>query len=138
MRLGLKHDQHRVLMDFLAACLAPAEAGFRKEAAAGFDFAATAAYLAQGLDYLKDKDLRELLPKVAGKVVIFQGQQDGIVDPAQAQFLREHLLGSSLHLISGVGHLPFLTQAQAFNDILMDLHEPTETENRKPGTGNRH
>ncbi len=121
MRLGLRHDQHRVLTDFLVSCLAPGEESFRDEAAAGFDFAADPGHLAQGLDYLRDKDLRGLLPNLPGPVVIIQGQQDGIVDPAQAHFLREHLPEASLHLLPGAGHLPFITQAQAFNGILKDL-----------------
>lgn len=124
MRFGLRSDPTRVLTSFLASCLAPGEESFRDEAAAGFDFTADPANLAlltQGLDYLRDKDLGGLLPNLPGPVAIIQGQQDGIVDPAQGQFLHEHLLGSSLHLISGAGHLPFLTQAQAFNGILMDL-----------------
>ena len=77
--------------DFVRACLAPGEESFRDEAAAGFDFTANAAHLAPGLDYLKDKDLCGLLPHIPGPVAIIQGEQDGIVDPAQAQFLREHL-----------------------------------------------
>ncbi len=94
MRLGLRSDPTRVLTGFLASCLAPGEESFRDEAAAGFDFTADPAHLAllsQGLDYLRDKDLCGLLPHLPGPVAIIQGQQDGIVDPAQAQFLREHL-----------------------------------------------
>lgn len=124
MRLGLRSNPTRVLTDFLASCLAPGEESFRDEAAAGCDFAADPAHLAllsQGLDYLRDKDLCALLPHFPGPVVLIQGQQDGIVDPAQAQFLQEHLPDASLHLLPGAGHLPFITQAQAFNGILMDL-----------------
>ncbi|MFI5331527.1 MAG: alpha/beta fold hydrolase [Desulfobaccales bacterium] len=124
MRLGLRSDPTRVLTGFLASCLAPGEESFRYEAAAGFDFAAAPAHLAllsQGLDYLRDKDLGGLLPNLPGPVAIIQGQQDGIVDPAQAQFLREHLPDASLHILPGAGHLPFLTKAEAFNNILKGL-----------------
>jgi pimeloyl-[acyl-carrier protein] methyl ester esterase len=124
MRLGLRSDPTRVLTGFLASCLAPGEEAFRDEAAAGFDFTAGPAYLAllsQGLDYLRDKDLCGLLGHLRGPLAIIQGEEDGIVHPAQAQFLHEHLLGSSLHLISGAGHLPFLTQSEVFNDILRGL-----------------
>jgi pimeloyl-[acyl-carrier protein] methyl ester esterase len=137
MRLGLRSDPARVLTDFLASCLAPGEESFRDEAAAGFDFTADPAHLAQGLDYLRDKDLGSLLWHIPGPVAIVQGEQDGIVDPAQAQFLQEHLPGSSLHILPGAGHLPFLTQAEAFNDILRglisnDAHEPLPRKSNPP------
>jgi pimeloyl-ACP methyl ester carboxylesterase len=123
MRFGLRSDPGRVLRDFLASCLAPGEEAFRDEAAAGFDFTADPAHLAQGLDYLRDKDLRGLLGRIPGPVAIVQGEQDDIVYPAQAQYLREHLPEWQLHLLPGAGHLPFITRSQAFNHILMDLLE---------------
>lgn len=121
MRRALKTNPRQVINDFARACIAPGEESFRPEAAAGFDFEATAAHLAQGLDYLKDKDLRSLLNRLTGRVVIIQGDADRIVPPAQAQYLQEQLPGSRLHLLAGAGHLPFITQAQAFNRILKDL-----------------
>jgi len=121
MRMGLKSEPTRVLGDFLTACLAPGEESFRDEAAAGFDFAAAPAPLAQGLDYLKGKDLRGLLGRIPGPVDLIQGEQDPIVPPAQAAFLREHLPGARLHILPGAGHLPFLTQAEAVNGILKEL-----------------
>ncbi len=121
MRMGLRSDPVRVLNDFLTACLAPGEERFRDEAAAGFNFTAKSAYLAQGLEYLRDQDLCGLLGRLPGPVTIVQGEQDDIVAPAQAHFLREHLPGARLHLLPGVGHLPFLTQPRTFNNILMEL-----------------
>lgn len=121
MRFGLRSDPTWVLTDFLASCLAPGEESFRDEAAVGFDFTADPVHLAQGLDYLRDKNLCDLLRHIIGPMAIVQGEQDGIVYPAQAQYLQEHLPGAKLHLLPGAGHLPFITQAQAFNRILMDL-----------------
>ncbi len=121
MRLGLGREPVRVIGDFAAACLAPGEEVFGKEAAAGFDFQADPAHLAQGLDYLREKDLRGLLSRISGRVSIIQGGRDSIVDPAQAQFLREQLPAAALHLLPSTGHLPFLTQAEAFNGILREL-----------------
>jgi pimeloyl-[acyl-carrier protein] methyl ester esterase len=123
MRLGLRSEPARVIGDFAAAGLAPGEAPFYEEALAGFDFQADPAYLAQGLDYLQDKDLRGLLPRITGKVVIIQGGQDNIVVPDQARFLQKHLPGSELHLLPGAGHLPFLTQAEVLNGILREMLE---------------
>lgn len=123
MRQALKSDPRRVINDFARACLPPGEESFRAEVAAGFDFTATAAQLAKGLDYLREKDLRGLLPQIPGKVVIIQGGEDGIVPPGQAQFLHEHLPGSSLRLLAKAGHLPFITQAEGFNNLLNELIE---------------
>ncbi|MCX5890800.1 MAG: alpha/beta fold hydrolase [Deltaproteobacteria bacterium] len=121
MRRTLRSEPRRVINDFARACLAPGEESYRPEVAAGFDFSATAVHLASGLDYLRDKDLRGLLPGIPGRIIIMQGEQDKIVPPAQARFLQEHLPGSSLYMLAGAGHMPFLTQAAAFNDILRRL-----------------
>jgi pimeloyl-ACP methyl ester carboxylesterase len=121
MRLGLRSEPARVIGDFATACLTPGEELFQEESMAGFDFQAAPAYLAQGLDYLREKDLRRLLLGISGKVVIVQGGQDNIVVPDQGRFLREHLPGSKLHFLPGAGHLPFLTQAEIFNGILREL-----------------
>lgn len=127
MRRALGSDSRKVLNDFALACLAPGEAAFREEAAAGFDYQAAPAFLAQGLDYLRDKDLRGLLPLIqkttslSGRVIIIQGEQDRIVPPAQGRDLQERLPGSELHLLAAAGHIPFLTQTTAVNGILRGL-----------------
>jgi pimeloyl-ACP methyl ester carboxylesterase len=98
--------------------------------------------LAQGLDYLRDTDLRGQIPRLPGLLVIIQGEQDRIVPPAQARFLHQQAPGSRLYLLKGAGHIPFLTQAAAFNAILRELlgigSSPQKvlpkTENRKPET----
>ncbi|MGC2694020.1 MAG: alpha/beta fold hydrolase [Desulfobaccales bacterium] len=127
MRRALQSDFTKVLNDFALACLAPGEAAFREEAAAGFDYQAAPAFLAQGLDYLRDKDLRGLLPLAqktlsdSGRVIIIQGGQDRIVSPAQGRDLKERLPGSELHLLAAAGHIPFLTQTTAVHDVLRGL-----------------
>jgi pimeloyl-[acyl-carrier protein] methyl ester esterase len=127
MRRALTSDSRKVLKDFALACLAPEEAAFREEAAAGFDYQATPDFLAQGLDYLRDKDLRGLLPlaqktrSLSGRVIIIQGEQDRIVPPAQGRDLQKRLPGSELHLLAAAGHIPFLTQTTAVNNILRGL-----------------
>jgi pimeloyl-[acyl-carrier protein] methyl ester esterase len=121
MRQALKSEPRRVINDFARACLSRGEEPYRPEAAAGFDFSAAPAHLASGLDYLRDKDLRGLLPSIPGRIIIIQGEQDKIVPPAQGRFLQEHLPKSKLRLMAGAGHLPFLTQAETFNNILQEL-----------------
>ena len=73
-----------------------------------------------GLDYLLTRDLRPLLPGLPPGAVIIQGQEDRIVDPAQGSVLRDQLAGARLYDLPGAGHLPFLTQAPAFNRIIAE------------------
>jgi pimeloyl-ACP methyl ester carboxylesterase len=118
MRRALPANRRQVLNEFADRCLGPAEAGLVSQARAAFVSPAAPDTLAAGLDYLLDCDLRPLLPRLPGGAVIIQGQEDRIVPPAQGRFLQEQLPGATLNLWPGVGHLPFLTQAAAFNEIL--------------------
>jgi pimeloyl-ACP methyl ester carboxylesterase len=107
-----------VLAEFAEQCLAPGEAAFASQAREAFAVPAAAGTLAAGLDYLLHQDLRPLLPRLPAGAVVIQGQADRIVDPAQGRLLQEQLPGAQLHLLPAAGHLPFLTQAAAFNGIL--------------------
>ena len=107
-----------VLAEFAEQCLAPGEAAFVPQARQAFVSQAGPAVLVAGLDYLLHRDLRPLLPRLPAGVVVIQGQEDRIVLPAQGRFLQEQLNGARLNLLPGAGHLPFLTQAAAFNRIL--------------------
>ena len=107
-----------MLAEFAEQCLAPGEAAFASQAREAFASQAGPETLAAGLDYLLNQDLRPLLPRLPAGAVVIQGQEDRIVDPAQGQFLQEQLAGARLNLLPGAGHLPFLTQAAAFNGIL--------------------
>jgi pimeloyl-[acyl-carrier protein] methyl ester esterase len=118
MRRALKENPLPVLAEFADQCLAPGEAAFASQAREAFAVPAAAGTLAAGLDYLLHQDLRPLLPRLPAGAVIIQGQADRIVDPAQGRLLQEQLPGAQLHLLPAAGHLPFLTQAAAFNGIL--------------------
>jgi pimeloyl-[acyl-carrier protein] methyl ester esterase len=118
MRRALQENRRRVLEDFADRCLAPGEAAFGSQTRAALASPASTATLAAGLDYLLQADLRPLLSGSPRGTVIIQGQEDGIVDPAQARFLQGRLPGARLHQLPEAGHLPFLTQAAAFNRIL--------------------
>jgi len=120
MRRALKSNPRKVLQDFAMSCLSPEEGAFQEEVASLFH-RGDGANLAAGLDYLLRQDLRPLLAKQTVPATIIQGGQDRIVPPEQARFLQEHLSGSSLRLLPGAGHLPFRTQAVAFNGILEDI-----------------
>jgi pimeloyl-[acyl-carrier protein] methyl ester esterase len=118
MRRALKDNPPQVLAQFAEQCLAPGEAALVSQAREAFAAPGDAGILAAGLDYLLSRDLRPLLPNLPAGAVVIQGQEDRIVDPGQGHFLQEQLAGASLNLLPGAGHLPFLTQAAAFNGIL--------------------
>ena len=118
MRRALGNNPAQVLAEFAQQCLAPGEEAFASQAREAFAVPAAAGTLAAGLDYLLQGDLRPLLPLLPAGAVVIQGQADRIVDPAQGRFLQEQLPGARLHLLPAAGHLPFLTQAAAFNGIL--------------------
>ena len=118
MRRALAENAPQVLAQFAEQCLAPGETALVSQAREAFAAPAAAGTLAAGLDYLLHRDLRSLLPRLPAGAVVIQGQEDRIVDPAQGRFLHEQLAGSQFNLLPGAGHLPFLTQAVAFNGIL--------------------
>lgn len=120
MRLGLKKDPQKVLQDFALTCLGPGEQAFQREMASLFT-SNNGSDLAKGLDCLLNQDLRPLLAQLPLSPVIIQGDQDRIVSPEQARFLQQHLPGSSLRLLPGAGHMPFVTQAEVFNGILDEI-----------------
>lgn len=120
MRRGVKESPRQVLDEFASQCLAPGEAAYMVQAQAAFAYPTAAETLAAGLDYLLTCDLRPLLPGLPKGAVIIQGQADRIVSPEQARFLRDQLFGASLHELPGVGHLPFLTQAPVFNEVIAE------------------
>jgi pimeloyl-[acyl-carrier protein] methyl ester esterase len=118
MRRGLQQNRQQVLDEFLDRCLAPGEGAQTSPARAAFGSSASAGNLAAGLDYLLAQDLRPLLPGLSGGAVIIQGQEDRVVPPDQGKFLAAQLAGARLNLLPGAGHLPFFTQAAAFNGIV--------------------
>jgi pimeloyl-[acyl-carrier protein] methyl ester esterase len=124
MRRTLAANPRQVLAAFAEQCLAPGEAALVCQARAAFAGPTDPASLAAGLDYLLTRDLRTLLHRLPAGAVVIQGQEDRIVPPGQGRFLEEQLAGARLNLLPGAGHLPFLTQAAAFNGILETCLSP--------------
>ena len=119
MRRALKTDAPGVVRDFVRRCLAPEEKALEEEVQTLFGPEPRPEALAPGLDYLLDKDLRPVLPRLSlNRVALVQGEQDEIITVEQAKFLHQHLPGSRLWNLPGAGHLPFFTQAEEFNRIL--------------------
>jgi pimeloyl-[acyl-carrier protein] methyl ester esterase len=124
MRRALTGNPQQVLAEFAEQCLAPGEKASVSQAREAFAVPVVSGTLAAGLDYLLNCDLRPLLPRLPAGAVVIQGQEDRIVPPAQGRFLAEQLSGARLNLLPGAGHLPFLTQAAAFNGILEKCLNP--------------
>jgi pimeloyl-ACP methyl ester carboxylesterase len=118
MRRGVKDNPRQVLDEFAKQCLAPGEVAYHFQAQAAFGSPPAFGILTAGLDYLLTRDLRPLLPGLPPGAVIIQGQEDRIVLSAQGRVLRDQLSKARLYELPGVGHLPFLTQALAFNRII--------------------
>jgi pimeloyl-ACP methyl ester carboxylesterase len=118
MRRGVKDNPGQVLDEFARQCLAPGEAAYYSQAQTAFASPPAFGTLTAGLDYLLGRDLRPLLPGVPPGAVIIQGQEDRIIAQAQGRHLRDRLSRARLYDLPGVGHLPFLTQAPAFNRII--------------------
>jgi pimeloyl-[acyl-carrier protein] methyl ester esterase len=118
MRRALQKEARKVLEDFASACLATPEAAFAEEAKSLFGCNPEKKYLVAGLDYLLTADLRPLLTMLPVSPVIVQGEKDRVVPPEQARYLFECLPGSQLVILSDTGHLPFVTQAAKFNEIV--------------------
>ncbi|MCO6044305.1 alpha/beta hydrolase [Aeoliella sp. ICT_H6.2] len=60
--------------------------------------------LDRGLEYLKTRDLRPLLPEVDQPALIVHGQLDRVIPVAAAGYLHEHLQRPELHLFSEGTH----------------------------------
>jgi len=121
MRRTLREDSRQALADFATRCLAAEEKGFQEKVLGEFRFKENGADLAAGLDYLLDTDLRPRLSRAPAGIVMVQGDHDGIVPPEQAEVFQKHLKDARVVKLKGAGHAPFLTQAEAFNEILREF-----------------
>jgi pimeloyl-[acyl-carrier protein] methyl ester esterase len=70
--------------------------------------------LRAGLQILLEADLRPLLRRVQCPTLLVFGDRDPLVPAAAALAMRELLPGSTLELIRGAGHAPFLSHPQHF------------------------
>jgi pimeloyl-[acyl-carrier protein] methyl ester esterase len=66
--------------------------------------------LAKGLACLRDTDLRGLVPRVKQPLLLAHGARDAIVPIAAAERLCGDLPDARLHVYSGAGHAPHLSQ----------------------------
>ena len=69
-----------------------------------------AACLAAGLRILKETDLRADLPRISQPVLIVHGEADAVVPLAAGAFMQRGLPHSTLEVVAGAAHAPFIAQ----------------------------
>jgi pimeloyl-[acyl-carrier protein] methyl ester esterase len=131
LRRTVRQDPRRGLADFGGRCLAPGEADFREEILENFQYQDTGADLASGLDYLLNTDLRPQLAGIRARTLIIQGDEDAIVPQEQAEILSHYLKEAQVVRLPGAGHAPFVTRAEAFNEVVAEFLRE-EARGRRP------
>jgi len=63
-------------------------------------------------------DLRPMLNQVKVPTLILHGEADAVCSLEAGQYLANMIPNTQIHTFSGKGHLPFLTDAKAFNERL--------------------
>ena len=58
---------------------------------------------------------------ITADTLLIWGRLDGIVPPANGEFLRQVIPQSRLHVIDGAGHLPMSEKPETFNRIVRDF-----------------
>ena len=72
-------------------------------------------------DKLRNEDKREFLSKINVPVLIVQGDQDQIVSPDAAAYMKEKIKNCELYIFPGVGHAPFIEEEERFSAILKEF-----------------
>lgn len=78
--------------------------------------------LSRGLKWLREVDLRPLLPAVTARSLLIHGENDSLNPLAAAQCLSEILLNARLEVFAAAGHAPFLNDPERFVRLLDDFH----------------
>ncbi len=73
--------------------------------------------LQENLQYLLQKDLRNILKEIKIPTQIIHGTSDKICPVDAGKYLYEHLFNAELTLLPTCGHIPFLTQQKACEKI---------------------
>ncbi|MBX9904528.1 MAG: pimeloyl-ACP methyl ester esterase BioH [Burkholderiales bacterium] len=77
--------------------------------------------LARTLDWLRDTDLRAVLPDIRQAVLVLHGDRDRITPPAAAEYLAAHLPQARLVMLSGAAHAPFISDPDVVCKLMTDF-----------------
>lgn len=126
LRSGLEQSFKTVLMGFyqLLFVAEVVDAGVRESLTsifAGLVDRSERQIALDTLDELYQADLRSVLDLIRVPVLIVCGTLDKICFAASALNFQEGVREGQLALLEGVGHMPFYTQAEAFNKLLTNF-----------------
>ena len=77
--------------------------------------------LSRGLHWLREVDLRALLPALTTRSLLIHGENDALNPLAAARRLAGLLPDARLEVFAGAGHAPFLADPQRFIQLLDDF-----------------
>ncbi len=77
--------------------------------------------LARGLDWLREVDLRPLLPALAARCLVIHGENDPLNPLTAARYLSTTIANAHLEVFAGAGHAPFLADRERFVRLLDDF-----------------
>jgi pimeloyl-[acyl-carrier protein] methyl ester esterase len=74
--------------------------------------------LLAGLGWLRDVDLRKMIPAINTPTLLIHGENDPLMPLAAACWLNENLPGAQLQTIAGAAHAPFLNDPERFANLI--------------------
>jgi pimeloyl-[acyl-carrier protein] methyl ester esterase len=77
-----------------------------------------ATILAQGLELLRNTDLRDHADDIRCPTLIINGENDTLITTAAAAYLAERIPNGRAVILKGAGHAPFLSHAAEFTSYL--------------------
>lgn len=79
------------------------------------------AVLAAMLDWLRDTDLRAVLPDIRQPALVLQGDRDRITPPGAGEYLAAHLPQARLVMLAGAAHAPFVSDPDRVCRLMADF-----------------
>lgn len=77
-----------------------------------------AATLTRGLHWLRDVDLRDTAATLTTPTLLIHGEHDPLMPLAAAQWLNNALRNSTLEIVAGAAHAPFLNDPEGFASLI--------------------
>lgn len=75
----------------------------------------------QGLQVLRNSDVREILSQLDCPTVVISGEDDTICLHAASVYVAQQVAGCRLSIIPGAGHAPFLTHNDLINGMVLEF-----------------
>lgn len=127
-RMGhkLRRNVARALEGFMTRMFSPGElddpalAGQVRELLSQIEIPGIEAAL-KSLQSLSEADMRHLLPTIDLPTLVINGARDVICLPEASSFMARHITDCRHVVMQGCGHVPFLTQQEAFEAAIVDF-----------------